>query len=269
MDTPTKEASNSFLKHRLTGPAVHVYKEGRLYIKTSFLRPRRPCGVHLRGTSVEIFDSDDTKGRTYDLENAKLLTQKQHRRFIIHLANKEKLSLFAQDDHDYDEWLQTLSDSIHWRIQRFYEFGEVLGRGAFATVVKGWFRPTNDVVAIKVISKKLCSEDDLKYMQREIDIAQTLHHPNVVRTTDLFESDNTLYIVLEYMGGGTLSEFRNLHGNPSEPLAKGIMRDIFKGIQYIHDKGVVHRDIKVCVPTCTQVAYFSFLTQTIVFLSFS
>lgn len=246
-------------KPRLAGTEAHVYKEGRLYFKSSFLGTKRPCEVAVRGTQLSICQGEQKKTRIYDLERATLLKQEGQRRLVIHLTSKEKLSLYAADTHEFWEWVETLTDSMQWKIQRFYEIGQELGRGAYATVRKGKHKATGDVVAVKIISKNDCSEEDLKYMQREIDIAKSLRHRNIVQTSDIFESDNKLYIVLEYMAGGTLEKFVDKNGPANESTARQVMRDILSAVKYIHQDGVVHRDIKVRVAAlpvkkCTSVS---------------
>lgn len=232
-------------KPRLRGTDVHVYKGGRLYIKSSFMGAKRPCDVDLRGTQLSICQGDQGKTRIFNLEGARLLKQEGQRRLVIHLTNKEKLSLYGVNTHEFQEWVEVLTDSIQWKIQRFYDIGRELGRGAYATVRKGKHIGTGDIVAIKIISKDDCSEEDLKYMQREIDIAKSLRHRNVVQTSDIFESDNKLYIVLEHMPGGTLKTFVDKNGPTNELTARQVMCDILSAVKYIHKDGVVHRDIKV------------------------
>lgn len=213
-------------------------------MKTSFLGPKRPCTVEIRGRKLSLCQGEQRKTKQYDLAHA-MLHKYTNLRLVLHLASKEKLVLYATDASECTEWIHALTDSIEWKIQRFYDIGRKLGQGAHATVRKGRHRDTGDTVAVKIISKSDCSLEDLKYLQREIDIAKCLKHNNVVRTSDIFESDNHLYIVLELMLGGTLQRLVDMHGPLREDDARYVMLDIFSAIQYLHQRGIVHRDIKV------------------------
>lgn len=237
--------SNGDSPSSLRGTEVHVYKEGRLYVKTSILGSKRPCTVEIRGHKLSISQGEQRKTKKYDLSRAALHKNDATRRLVLHLANKEKVALYAANANEFTEWIQALADSIEWKIQRFYDIGCKVGQGAHATVRKGRHRGTGDIVAIKIISKSNSTGDDLKYLQREIDIAGSLKHHNVVRTSDIFESDNHLYIVLEYMAGGTLQRLVDMRGPPCEDDARHVMFDLFSAVQYIHQRGIVHRDIKV------------------------
>lgn len=228
-----------------TGTEVHVYKEGRLFVKSSFLGTKRPYDVEIRGTKLTTCKGDKKRSRLFDLRGATLFKNEGQKRLVLQLASKEKLSLYAADTRDFQEWVEALADSIQWKVQRFYDIGQEIGRGAYAIVRKAKHKSTGDVVAIKIISKNDRSVEDVKYMQREIDIAKSIRHRNVVHTTDIFESDNKLYIVLEYMPGGTLQKFIDQNGPVSEDIARQVMRDILFAVEYIHEDGVVHRDIKV------------------------
>lgn len=228
----------------LRGTEVHVYKEGRLYIKTSILGPKRPCTVEIRGRKLSLCQGEQRKTKQYDLAHATLHKHTKNR-LVLHMVNKEKLVLYAADANECTEWIHALTDSIEWKIQRFYDIGRKLGQGAHATVRKGKHKDTGDIVAVKIISKSECSVEDLTYLQREIDIAKSLKHNNVVRTSDIFESENHLYIVLEHMPGGTLQRLVDVHSSLCEDDARSVMLDIFSAVQYLHQRGIVHRDIKV------------------------
>lgn len=239
---PSAGMNDTPLHTHLSGPEVHVYKQGSLFVKPSILRSRRPCTVTISGTTLTLAISPNV--RTYNLQNARLQTYGPELRIVIHTAN-EKVLLYAFNMVDFHAWVGALSDSMDWKIQRFYVLGEVLGRGGFARVVRGVHRETGDVVAIKIIEKSDCADDDYTYLQREIDVSMSLSHRNIVQTSDLFESETNLYIVLEYMEGGTLQTFMDRNGVFNEVSAKRIMRDILGAVQYIHATSVVHRDLKV------------------------
>jgi calcium/calmodulin-dependent protein kinase I len=240
------------MQHHLTGTEVDVSRDGELFTKSRFMGAKRPRFVTLRGTVLRVGDGPDAlPSHEYSIDKAKLQSQKAQMRIVLLLASKEKVTLYAGSPVDFTAWVAALTDSIQWKVQRFYDFGKELGSGAFSTVVKGVHRATNTDVAIKIINKGNCSEEDIKYLQREIDIARSLQHEYVTNTIECFESENNLYIVCEYMAGGTLEQIINRFGRVSETNAKMIMANIFEGVDHIHSKGIVHRDMKPENLLCT------------------
>lgn len=239
------QAKHADAESHLKGIGVGVYREGQLLVKYSVLGSRHQCSVVLSGTTLTVLRNGQGKPKMYNLEGATVLRQDGQHRLLVQIPSKEKISLFAANETDMEEWIETLTDSIEWKVQRFYDFGPELGRGAFAMVRKGKHKSTGDIAAIKIINKGNCTEENIMYLQREIDIARSLRHRNVVRTDHVFESNDRLYIVLEYMSGGTLAGFVHRNGILNEDDARDIMRDVLQGIAYIHQKGIVHRDLKV------------------------
>lgn len=61
---------------------------------------------------------------------------------------------------------------------------------------------------------------------------------------ECLEDDLKLYIVMEYISGGDLNDYINKHGKMEEHLTQEVTRQILRGIMYVHEKGITHRDIK-------------------------
>lgn len=213
--------------------------------KPSLLQPKKVCVVNIDGKKLSLSTFTPMDTQTFSLQNAALETNHNLFKIVIRLPERRTITLFADDLLDFSLWTQAFFDVLHWNIFRFYDLFEPIGRGAFAEVRRGLFRQTGDVVAVKTVPKVKCSKQDLKFMQREVDIAKLLRHPNVVSALDLFDSEHHVYIVLEYVGGGTLQHYVDKNGSMSEQVAKPIMADILEGVQYIHGVGIVHRDLKV------------------------
>jgi len=71
-------------------------------------------------------------------------------------------------------------------------------------------------------------------------------HPNIVRLNDLFESSESFFLVLEYMGGGDLFDYLKVRSfRISEDRAREISLQLMLAVQFMHSFGIVHRDIKL------------------------
>jgi len=81
-------------------------------------------------------------------------------------------------------------------------------------------------------------------LEREIDIMKKLQHPNIIQLMEVIDTPQTLYLVLEFAGGGELFDAIVNKGQYSEPEAINIVKQILEAIQYIHDNGIAHRDLK-------------------------
>lgn len=92
------------------------------------------------------------------------------------------------------------------------------------------------------------SEELVSDLIPEIAIMRPLHHPNVVEFKAVFNDESTdrVYIVVEYVPRGSIMSSARLQGTPpiTEARAREVTRDVLTGLAYLHDQGVIHRDIK-------------------------
>lgn len=124
-----------------------------------------------------------------------------------------------------------------------FQFEEMVGRGAFATVFRGINLKTQQVVAIKQIL--LEKDQDVQELMGEIDLLKILKHPNIVKYHGFVKNSTSLNVFLEYCSGGSLRQLykRKKSGLPETDIIK-FVKSILKGLNYLHEQGVVHRDVK-------------------------
>ncbi len=118
-----------------------------------------------------------------------------------------------------------------------------LGHGGMATVYLALQESLERQVAIKIMHGILCADSNFcSRFFREGRIAAQLDHPNIVSVLDIGEIEGNLYMVLEYLEGGTLSS--RIAGMLNSTQIIGLVRSITKGLSYAHSKDVIHRDLK-------------------------
>ncbi|ETO16631.1 protein kinase 1, partial [Reticulomyxa filosa] len=129
-----------------------------------------------------------------------------------------------------------------------YELRATLGTGSFAVVKLGVNRSTGQHVAIKQIDKKKyqakCKSDAPDGFKNEFEILRNINHKNIIKLYDVFETEETLYLVLEIASGGDLSQKIVQQKILSENIARKVMWQLLCGIKHLHDGKIAHRDVK-------------------------
>ncbi|RAL61552.1 hypothetical protein DID88_009591 [Monilinia fructigena] len=123
-----------------------------------------------------------------------------------------------------------------------YQVLEELGSGSFGVVYKAIERATGEICAIKHIDLE-SSEDDIQEIQQEISVLSTCASPYVTQYKGSFLRGHKLWIVMEYLGGGSCLDL--LKPAPFHEAHIAIVcREILLGLDYLHQEGKIHRDIK-------------------------
>lgn len=143
-----------------------------------------------------------------------------------------------------------MSDTLSGKKIGKYLIKEKLGTGGMAEVYKGYQENLDRFVAIKLMHAFLISDQDfLNRFQREARAMAALNHPNIVGVYDFdVYGDNSYYLVMEYIRGGTLKDRLETLARQGErlPLTDVVkmMAEIADALAYAHRREMVHRDIK-------------------------
>ena len=121
-----------------------------------------------------------------------------------------------------------------------------IGKGGFGKVFQVCNKKTKKLYACKKVSK--LNINNLEKLRKEIEILKKLDHPNIVKLYEVFESENSLYLIMEECFGGELFEriWKRIQANDmyTEKGVCSLIRQIIGTIEYCHNNGIVHRDLK-------------------------
>ena len=142
----------------------------------------------------------------------------------------------------------TADDEEFKQVDKFIVTNKVLGKGSFGIVYRGFFEKDHSkIVAVKVTPLEKIS-NDLKFLEllkREIEIMQSIDHPNVVRMYAATRTSRNLYMFLEYCRDGDIKELlKTKRGHLSESEALLYFRQIIEGFKVLYQNKIIHRDIK-------------------------
>ncbi|XP_063696369.1 serine/threonine-protein kinase SIK2 isoform X1 [Culicoides brevitarsis] len=126
----------------------------------------------------------------------------------------------------------------------FYDIEKTIGKGNFAVVKLARHRVTKNEVAIKIIDKSQLDENNLQKVHREVDIMKRLDHPHIIKLYQVMETSSMIYIVSEYASQGEIFDYIAKFGRLSERAARHKFWQILSAVEYCHNKGIVHRDLK-------------------------
>ena len=164
---------------------------------------------------------------------------------LIFPGNKPR-TYYLINKEDKKRWMDAIKKVIGYtNMFEHYEFKETIGKGKFGLVKSAVHKKTGKEVAVKVMSKKDMSVQDVELQKREIEILKMCQHPHIIRLLDIFENHEKIYILMELLKGGdlfTYLEKRNFE--LSEDRAKTLSHQLATALYYLHSFGVAHRDLK-------------------------
>ncbi|CAB4485013.1 kinase-like protein [Rhizophagus irregularis] len=126
-----------------------------------------------------------------------------------------------------------------------YKTGKILGAGTYTVVKEAQYIKTKQYFAVKIINKKTM-EGRWDMIVNELNILKNISqgHRYILTLVDYFESINNFYIVTDRALGGDLNSRICQKGSYFERNAINIVRNIIEAVKYLHDKEIVHRNLK-------------------------
>ena len=127
-----------------------------------------------------------------------------------------------------------------------YDVIKQLGKGGYGKVYEVKHKKTGEIRACKHLSKLVLK--NLEKFEREINILINTDHPNIIKIYEIFESQRSLYLVMEECKGGEIFDRIIDHIQSkkmySEKDASIIFQQVMSAIEYCHNNGICHRDLK-------------------------
>lgn len=170
---------------------------------------------------------------------------------ILTLSNS--VAARSWEDRGAAKIIKTLIDlngntvtSIIRKSVKDFKFGKTLGEGSYSTVVLATDKSSGKNYAIKVLDKRhIIREKKVKYVNIEKNTLNRLGKRNgIIHLYFTFQDEASLYFVLDYAPNGELLTLIKKHGTMNEESVKYYCAQVLDGIKYMHDNGVVHRDMK-------------------------
>ncbi|CAD8197911.1 unnamed protein product [Paramecium octaurelia] len=157
---------------------------------------------------------------------------------------QNKIKYFEATHANLEQFKQLVGGRVIYRnMASFYEPTLFIGEGLSAKVYRSIEKQTQKAVAVKMIKQEFGKEEQaLNIVKTEVQILQSLNHPNIIKVLEVYENDQTFWIVQEYVQGTPLSDILK-QKLPTEQIKK-IMRSLLDTISYLQSLRIVHRDIK-------------------------
>jgi len=158
----------------------------------------------------------------------------------------------ATDGDDGDEELQSFLSGESWDDNKWMK-GALIGQGSFGCVYLALHAVTGELLAVKQVETPAPGANTqsdnrkksmIEALKREIGLLRDLRHPNIVQYLGCSSSADYLNIFLEYVPGGSVQTMLNSYGALPEPLVRSFVRQILTGLSYLHNRDIIHRDIK-------------------------
>ena len=130
--------------------------------------------------------------------------------------------------------------------------GQLIGKGTYGRVYLGMNATTGEFLAVKQVevNQKAAGNDKDRIKEMvaaldiEIDTMKDLEHPNIVQYLGCERKEMSISIYLEYISGGSIGSCLRKHGKFEEPVVRSLTRQTLEGLAYLHQEGILHRDLK-------------------------
>ena len=206
-----------------------------------------------------IINKKKILSRIFQMENNKVFFKEDNLilnlkdLYIFDISNKKceliqkKFTILFHFENNY--FLENFYEKIKkWIIQNYfdekYKILNLIDKGGFAKVYKIEKIYTKEILSVKKIEKNtIKNKKSLQYLKYEVQALRLLNHENILNLKEIFEDEKNIYIITEFLEGGTLRKKikeKKIKKNEAIYITKSILKAIFE----INKINFIHRDIK-------------------------
>lgn len=143
-------------------------------------------------------------------------------------------------------WDAAIRDACAKSFEMDYRLESKIGEGAFANVYRAVRVEDGRAVAVKVVKKRQFDMQTARELEREMYAGKVVRHERVVRVYAVYNTVERVYVVMQLMEGGTLKDWvQERGGKVGEDVALRLVVQVVDALMYLHERGVVHRDVKL------------------------
>jgi len=136
-------------------------------------------------------------------------------------------------------------DTKHHLYRNLFEFLFIIGKGGFGKVWRVRYRKTQEIFALKEMSKRKILDKKSEYsINNERVFLSKLRHPFLVNMHYAFQDTDNLYLVIDILNGGDLRFHCSRYRKFSEEQTRFFIACMIHSLEYVHQNNVIHRDVK-------------------------
>jgi len=161
--------------------------------------------------------------------------------------------LVADTDAERDDWIRAIHSSLNTHSSGSqkkvgladFDLLTVIGKGAFGKVLQVRRKKDGKLFAMKVLNKKnILESNELEHTRTEKNVLQKVVHPFLVNLHCSFQTPDKLYFVMDWVNGGELFHHLQKEKRFTPERAKFYCAEIVLGLEYLHNHGIIYRDLK-------------------------
>ncbi|XP_067936602.1 serine/threonine-protein kinase PAK 1-like isoform X2 [Watersipora subatra] len=238
IDDDNSEESPSSSSRTSADPAIGQAKPD-LPPKESPVAPPKPVRPNDISSQIKTVTIEDPPSPS-QVSSAKTSPTEEDDKPKVVSRQKKKSQKRRMTDSEVISELQKIANNSA-DPKSIYEMKEKLGSGASGTVVRAVNKETQACVAIKMM--ELESQPKKELIVTEIEVMRHFNHPNIVNFIDCYLVEKELWVTMEFLEGGALTDVVTETVMDEGQIA-AVTRECLKALEFLHAKNIIHRDIK-------------------------